>query len=299
MNKIFYYFLIEFLFLTQAFAICENFIRQHEQRNGIPEKLLSAIALIESGRSLGGNVVAWPWTINANGVPYVFDTKAEAVSKVRELQKKGIRSIDVGCMQINLMHHPDAFSSIEDAFDPEKNVAYGASFLKEKMIAQGNWQLAVAHYHSATKKFNEPYKNKVLQKWEKIQKLPFTTPSIPETLLILDTTSLVAQQPTARAQAVPAIIRVPRVDFGNRQEPVTVRFSSLVHRGGAKLYKRVKPTKPVGTTEKTPSIYNINVSKDGRINARVSMREHRIPLEVFAADERNPYSIKGSARVSP
>lgn len=284
MNKIFYYCLIKLLFLTQAFAICENFIRRHEQRHGIPEKLLSAIALVESGRSFGGNVVAWPWTINANGVPYIFDTKEEAVTKVKELRKKGIRSIDVGCMQINLMHHPDAFDSIEDAFDPEKNIAYGASFLKDKMTSQGNWHLAVAHYHSATKSLNEPYKNKVLQKWEKIQKLR----DIPDTL------SLVAQPSVA--QAIPAVVRVPRVGVGNRQEPVTVRFSPFIHRGGAKLYKRVKTQQ---ATTNTPGIYNISVSKEGKIRSRISTRERRIPLEVFQADEKNRYALKGSARFSP
>lgn len=281
MNRFFYYCIIKFLFVTQAFAICESFIRRHEQKHAIPEKLLSAIALVESGRSLGGEVVAWPWTINANGTPYIFDTKEEAVTKVKELQKKGIRSIDVGCMQINLMHHPDAFNSIEDAFDPEKNIAYGASFLKEKMTSQGNWHLAVAHYHSATQSLNEPYKNKVLQKWEKI----LDHPGMPDTL------SLVAQ-PVARA--VPAVIKVPRVGIGNRQEPVTVRFSPFMHRGGAKLYKRVKAGE---NGANTPSIYNISVSKEGKIRTRISTRERRIPLEVFAANEKkNLYSLKRSAR---
>lgn len=281
MNIFFYYFLINFFFATQVFAICENFIHHHERKHGIPEKLLSAIALVESGRSLGGEVVAWPWTINANGVPYIFDTKEEAVTKVKDLQKKGIRSIDVGCMQINLMHHPNAFDSIEDAFDPEKNIAYGASFLKEKMASQGNWHLAVAHYHSATQSLNEPYKNKVLQKWEKIQ----GQPSVPDAL------SLVSQPVV---QAMPAVVKVPQVGIGNRQEPVTVRFSPFMHRGGAKLYKRAKISEAPANT---PSIYNISLSKKGEIRTKISTREHRIPLEVFAANEnKNFYSLKKSAR---
>lgn len=282
MSRFFYYCLIKILFVTQAYAICENFIRRHEQKHGIPEKLLSAVALAESGRSLGGDMVAWPWTINANGIPYIFDTKEEAVTKVKELQKKGIRSIDVGCMQINLIHHPDAFDSIEDAFDPEKNIAYGASFLKEKMTSQGNWHLAVAHYHSATQSLNQPYKDRVLKIWEKI----LGQPTLPDTL------ALVAQ-PTARA--VPAIVKVPKVGIGNRRTPVAVRFSPFMHRGGAKLYKRLKPGQDA---KNRPSIYNINISKEGKIRSRVSTRERRIPLEIFAANEKNPYSLKRSARFS-
>ena len=33
-------------------------------------------------------------------------------------------------MQINLFHHPDAFASLDAAFDPMDNIAYGADFLR-------------------------------------------------------------------------------------------------------------------------------------------------------------------------
>ena len=73
----------------------------------------------------------WPWTVNAEGQGAFYDTKAEAVAAVRAMQARGVRSIDVGCGQINLMHHPDAFASLEQAFDPQANAAYAARFLKE------------------------------------------------------------------------------------------------------------------------------------------------------------------------
>jgi hypothetical protein len=59
----------------------------------------------------------------------VFPTKAKAIAHVRELQARGVRNIDVGCMQINLRHHPNAFPDLETAFDPEMNTAYAAQFL--------------------------------------------------------------------------------------------------------------------------------------------------------------------------
>ena len=31
---------------------------------------------------------------------------------------RGVRLMDVGCMQVNLQMHPDAFPSLDAAFDP-------------------------------------------------------------------------------------------------------------------------------------------------------------------------------------
>jgi hypothetical protein len=149
--------------------MCGRLIRQHEAANSIPRNLLSAISLVESGRKVGETVVPWPWTINANGKPYVFASKQEAIAMVRKLRLIGINSIDVGCMQVNLKQHPNAFPTLEAAFDPASNIAYAAKFLKAKKANQGSWMGAVAHYHSSTAKFHVPYKMKVLKTWLKVQ----------------------------------------------------------------------------------------------------------------------------------
>jgi hypothetical protein len=158
---------------TQARAqignMCDPLIRRYEATHGIPHKLLTAISLVESGRKVGGSVVAWPWTINANGKPYVFATKREAITMVRKLRQIGVTSIDVGCMQVNLKQHPGAFPSLEAAFDPATNIAYAAKFLKNKKISKGSWGSAVAHYHSSTPKFHIPYTQRVLKAWSKAQ----------------------------------------------------------------------------------------------------------------------------------
>ena len=70
--------------------------------------------------------------------------RREAVAAVRGLQARGVRSIDVGCMQVNLMHHPDAFPSLDVAFDPQANAAYAARFLKELYAQTGDWTRATA-----------------------------------------------------------------------------------------------------------------------------------------------------------
>lgn len=153
-----------------ASNMCESLVSQYERQHGIPKNLLKAISLIESGRKVPGRgLVAWPWTINANGTPYVFETKAEAIAKVKALQAKGIQLIDVGCMQINLKHHPGAFNSLEEAFDPEKNIAYAAQFLSQKWESNnGNWIKAVGGYHNIKEEINKPYREKVMDSWSQL-----------------------------------------------------------------------------------------------------------------------------------
>lgn len=112
---------------------------------------MAAIALVESGRpDAAGTARPWPWTINAEGKGMFFASKAEAIATVRLLQANGMRSIDVGCMQVNLMHHPDAFASLDEAFDPRRNALYAARFLGQLFQQSKNWLAAAGLYHSAT-----------------------------------------------------------------------------------------------------------------------------------------------------
>ena len=55
--------------------------------------------------------LAWPWTVNQAGKSFYLKSKQEAIAKVKELQAQGHTNIDVGCMQINLAYHPDAFEN--------------------------------------------------------------------------------------------------------------------------------------------------------------------------------------------
>ncbi|MFO1026934.1 MAG: lytic transglycosylase domain-containing protein [Acetobacteraceae bacterium] len=138
---------------------CRPAILAAERTHNIPDHLLAAIARVESGRRdpVSGSIDPWPWTINAEGQGAYFDTKAEAIAAVQALRAKGVRSIDVGCMQISLLHHPDAFASLEQAFDPASNANYGARFLSELYGKSNNWPRAVEMYHSATPGLGEEY----------------------------------------------------------------------------------------------------------------------------------------------
>ena len=160
-------------------ASCHRHMDDLEGKYGIPTRLLSAIGLTESGHPHPetGESIAWPWAIHAEGKAYYPQTKSEAIGIVRSLQKKGITSIDVGCMQVNLHHHKKAFKSLDEAFDPYKNVTYAAEFLKRLNDENKSWQMAVAHYHSATPSYGVPYRMRVYKTWrEEKRKSNLTTP---------------------------------------------------------------------------------------------------------------------------
>ncbi len=149
-------------------VFCESAIASAERGAGLPARMMTAIALTESGRldSVTGRVRPWPWTINAEGVGQYFATREQAVAAVRALQTRGVRSIDVGCMQVNLMYHPAAFASLEVAFDPQTNAAYAARFLTSLFSAHGHWHKAIGAYHSGTPGLATAYLGLVLARWE-------------------------------------------------------------------------------------------------------------------------------------
>jgi hypothetical protein len=156
--------------LIEGAKLCTRPLPRYERQYGIPTHLLSAIASTESGRYHKGlNIkVPWPWTINAEGKGYFFSSKQEAIASVNKLRAQGVKSIDVGCMQVNLMHHPQAFASLDEAFDPEHNVAYAASFLRSLYQETNSWKEAAADYHSRTHSRGTEYAGHVYNSWYNI-----------------------------------------------------------------------------------------------------------------------------------
>lgn len=63
-------------------------------------------------------------------------------------QQRGAKLIDVGCMQINYFYHRKHFSSVTEMLQPRVNVDYAARFLRSLRQKEGNWTMAVAHYHA-------------------------------------------------------------------------------------------------------------------------------------------------------
>lgn len=148
-------------------ALCAAEVAQAERSYGIPAQLLDAISLVESGRydSESKATLAWPWTVMAEGEGRYFSTKAEAVAEVRQLKARGVKNIDVGCMQVNLMYHGSNFTSLEEAFEPSVNVGYAARFLKGLYASTSHWPTAASYYHSQTPELAATYRAKLMKVW--------------------------------------------------------------------------------------------------------------------------------------
>jgi hypothetical protein len=171
--------LLSLLFCLNAFSLsiqaraaetelCQRAVAQAERKAGLPPRLLDAISKVESGRrDPQGGFGAWPWTINVAGQGYFYGSKEEAIAAVKDFQAHGFDSIDVGCLQINLHHHPEAFASLEDAFDPTANASYGARFLNSLFDRLHGWTEATAAYHSLTPELGQDYARRVIAIREK------------------------------------------------------------------------------------------------------------------------------------
>jgi Transglycosylase SLT domain len=157
-------------------ASCRAAISAAEQAGAIPPLLLAAIGRVESGRRdpASGVVAPWPWTINAEGQGSFYDTKSQAIAAAQALQARGVQSIDVGCMQVNLMHHPGAFANLDQAFDPSANTAYAARFLNELHGQTNDWMRAAAQYHSSTPALGATYQTAVEAAWTQERSLAST-----------------------------------------------------------------------------------------------------------------------------
>ncbi len=152
---------------ADPWRLCADHAARAQSERDLPPFLLHAIAKVESGRwnQHEEAVFAWPWTVTAEGKGRFLPDKAAAIAEVRALQARGLRNIDVGCMQVNLKYHPDAFADLEDAFDPSRNVDYAAGFLHSLRQEARSWTKAIALYHSATPVYSAPYRLKVFRAW--------------------------------------------------------------------------------------------------------------------------------------
>lgn len=192
---------------------CRAAIARAEQDAAIPAGLLQAIGRVESGRRNPetGTSGPWPWTINAEGRGHFFPDRAAAIAAVRELQGRGVRIIDVGCMQVNLHHHPRAFASLEEAFDPISNARYAAQFLTQLHAARNDWMVAAGHYHSHTPELAEAYRGRVRAAWSAAQSRNAEARNAEDQALVG------LAMPTPRAATPPA-----SVSLSNREERAQV-----------------------------------------------------------------------------
>lgn len=159
---------------TAAALTCTAAGNAAEQAASLPANMLVSIGMVESGRAdpVTGRVAPWPWTVNVDGAGHYFENKGDAVAFTRLAESSGAGDVDVGCFQISLQNHPDAFASLDDAFDPAENANYAAAFLTQLKAQSGSWDSAIADYHSATPDLGLPYQRRVLAAWQGLGNAP-------------------------------------------------------------------------------------------------------------------------------
>ncbi len=192
---------------------CDAPIAHWERELKIPARLLKAVALAETGRwdPVQRASFAWPWTVTAGKGGTYHDSKADALKEVRALKARGRSNIDVGCMQINLFHHPNAFASLEEALDPMRNVEYAARYLARQYAATGSWTEAAGAYHSTNPDFNQSYKMKVVALWNKARDTaPADKTPAAATTVTAEPVAVALKAPAAKPTAAAAKPRQPR-----------------------------------------------------------------------------------------
>ncbi len=115
----------------------------------IPASVLYAAALTESGKTVNKGVFRpWPWTLNVAGKPRRFPSRNAACQVLTRQIARGIRSIDIGLMQINWRWNHKRLRSPCRALSPYTNLHHGAALLKAAYSVKHSWPAAVGHYHS-------------------------------------------------------------------------------------------------------------------------------------------------------
>lgn len=127
-----------------ALGPCEREMARAAGAENIPLSVLYAVGLTETGQS--GRLQ--PYAMNIDGVEVAANSLPEALEIFYAAQRRGAKFIDIGCMQINHRFHAADFPSLELMFDPHRNVAYAAHFLKILRQREASWTFAVARYNA-------------------------------------------------------------------------------------------------------------------------------------------------------
>ena len=140
---------------------CTKLINNIEKKYKIPNKLLEAISLTETGRTVDGKYVAWPWSLNISGESFFFKNEKDLLVLL-EKKIKSQKNIDIG-------YHNKNFKNIEEISDPKKNIEWAALYLKKLFNKHNSWNKAIAKYHSSNPKRMKNYLTKVHKNWRYVR----------------------------------------------------------------------------------------------------------------------------------
>lgn len=138
---------------------CTQAIADAERRFGIPEGLLQAMSVHESGV----NGQPYPWALNLGGRVVYASTQDKAQKILDERRAKGRKNLYAGCMQLSVFHHGGNFRSLGDMLQPQRNVSYAARYLAAHFEDYGDWEAAVRRYQGGKARQSAAYFCKVLR----------------------------------------------------------------------------------------------------------------------------------------
>ena len=132
---------------------------QIAMERGLDPYILYAVALVESARINARLAAPWPWALNRQGRPIIPSSRLEARGILNEALNKGIRSIDVGLMQVNVRWNGHRVHRPDDLLDPETNIRVGADVLTEAIdSAPGDLALGIGRYHTGWRNDADAYR---------------------------------------------------------------------------------------------------------------------------------------------
>jgi len=148
--------------------------------NNIPTAILYAVALAESATKIhsrkikSGLYKPWPWTLNVAGIPRRYPTRKSAYKGLIYFLQQGIKSIDIGIMQINWRYHHKKLGTPWQALEPIHNTRTGARILSDEYKKTGEWKQAIGRYHSPGQKPMQKkralnYANRVMKHIQRIR----------------------------------------------------------------------------------------------------------------------------------
>jgi hypothetical protein len=124
--------------------VCEREMLRAAREHNVPVAVLYAVALTETGQK--GDL--HEYAMNVGGRSVFNPSLPEALTVFENARARGVKLIDIGCMQVNHHYHGRMFPSVEAMFDPRQNVDYAAKFLQNLYRSEKTWTSAVARYHA-------------------------------------------------------------------------------------------------------------------------------------------------------
>jgi hypothetical protein len=94
-----------------------------------------AIALKESGKTVDGVFMPWPWTLNVRGNPKRFENPKQMEKALKGYLSAGIKNVDIGLMQINYYYNREAIEKLggaEKLVNPYANIRFACALLQSR-----------------------------------------------------------------------------------------------------------------------------------------------------------------------